>query len=321
MLEFVVDEKGRKIYNVMEFNSPTGKPIRTIMINNDVAFVAKDCLDALDYVYDKTHPNRPIYNFVSPENIINNNKINDPAKSTGALNQEVYIKSGYRNQVNKVLLITRIGFIEHVSKSNMPQAQVFQHWMNNEVYAKLYNGEPYAIDHGKNGGFTEFLRTVDDKIGVPDLRGDNAARIKDLITNYARICRITYPMAFQKFKLIFWNVYKINLEHVLPNKYPYYREIVDHGYYEQAKLILNTMIYEASSANAGPSEIMRSINSLMSELEMEWQNMQNKMEENNIIPRPLPCGFHRFTTEQKQYINNSAKANNITPFEAMKMLY
>ena len=61
------------------------------------------------------------------------------------------------------VLITRIGFIELVSKSNMPQAKIFQHWMNNEVYAKLYNGEPYAIDHGKNGGFTEFLRTVDDK--------------------------------------------------------------------------------------------------------------------------------------------------------------
>ena len=317
MIEFTIDEKGRKIYNVMEFNSPTGKPIRTIMINNDVAFVAKDCLDSLDYKYKDKEPNKPIYSFVSPENIING-KGTPP--SSGGVHNDVYIKVD-PHHAKPAVLITRIGFIELVSKSNMPQAQIFQHWMNNEVYAKLYNGEPYAIDHGKNGGFTEFLRTVDDKIGVPDLRGDNAARIKDLITNYARICRITYPMAFQKFKLIFWNVYKINLEHVLPNKYPYYREIVDYGYYEQAKLILNTMIYEASSANAGPSEIMRSINSLMSELEMEWQNMQNKMEENNLVPHPLPCGFRRFTTDQKQYINNVAKANNMTSFEAMKMLY
>ena len=318
MVEFVVDEKGRKIYNVMEFNSPSGKPIRAIMFNNDVAFVARDCLDALDYKYKEKEPNKPIYTFVSPENIINGK---ETPPNAGGVPDVVYIKIEYHNQLKPVVLITRIGFIELVSKSNMPQAQVFQHWMNNEVYAKLYNGEPYAIDHGKNGGFTEFLRTVDDKIGVPDLRGDNAARIKDLITNYARICRITYPMAFQKFKLIFWNVYKINLEHALPNKYPYYREIVDYGYYEQAKLILNTMIYEASSANAGPSEIMRSINSLMSELEMEWQNMQNKMKENNIVSRPLPCGFRRFTTEQKQYINKVAEANNMTPFEAMKMLY
>ena len=317
MIEFVVDEKGRKIYNVMEFTSPTGKPIRTIMFNNDVAFVARDCLDSLNYQYKDKEPNKQIYSFVSPENIING-KGTPP--SSGGVHNDVYIKVD-PHHVKPTVLITRIGFIELVSKSSMPQAQVFQHWMNNEVYAKLYNGEPYAIDHSKNGGFTEFLRTVDDKIGVPDLRGDNAARIKDLITNYARICRITYPMAFQKFKLIFWNVYKINLENALPNKYPYYREIVDNGYYEQAKLILNTMIYEASSANAGPSEIMRSINSLMSELEMEWQNMQNKMKENNIISQPLPCGFRRFTTEQKQYINNVAKANNMTPFEAMKMLY
>lgn len=317
MIEFTIDEKGRKIYNVMEFNSPTGKPIRTIMINNDVAFVAKDCLDSLDYKYKDKEPNKPIYSFVSPENIING-KGTPP--SSGGVPNDVYIKVD-PHHAKPTVLITRIGFIELVSKSNMPQAKIFQHWMNNEVYAKLYNGEPYAIDHGKNGGFTEFLRTVDDKIGVPDLRGDNAARIKDLITNYARICRITYPMAFQKFKLIFWNVYKINLEHALPNKYPYYREIVDYGYYEQAKLILNTMIYEASSANAGPSEIMRSINSLMSELEMEWQNMQNKMKENNLVPHPLPCGFRRFTTDQKQYINNVAKTNNMTSFEAMKMLY
>ena len=317
MIEFTIDEKGRRIYNVMEFNSPTGKPIRTIMINNDVAFVAKDCLDSLDYKYKDKEPNKPIYSFVSPENIING-KGTPP--SSGGVPNDVYIKVD-PHHAKPAVLITRIGFIELVSKSNMPQAKIFQHWMNNEVYAKLYNGEPYAIDHGKNGGFTEFLRTVDDKIGVPDLRGDNAARVKDLITNYARICRITYPMAFQKFKLIFWNVYKINLEHVLPNKYPYYREIVDYGYYEQAKLILNTMIHEASSANAGPSEIMRSINSLMSELEMEWQNMQNKMEENNLVPHPLPCGFRRFTTDQKQYINNVAKANNMTSFEAMKMLY
>ena len=61
MIEFTVDEKGRRIYNVMEFNSPTGKPIRTIMINNDVAFVAKDCLDSLDYKYKDKEPNKTIY--------------------------------------------------------------------------------------------------------------------------------------------------------------------------------------------------------------------------------------------------------------------
>ena len=64
MIEFTVDEKGRRIYNVMEFNSPTGKPIRTIMINNDVAFVAKDCLDSLDYKYkDKNQINQYIHLF------------------------------------------------------------------------------------------------------------------------------------------------------------------------------------------------------------------------------------------------------------------
>ena len=126
---YVTDEKGRNVYHVYNLATPSGSMIRTIKYDfgtngHGIAFVARDCLDALGYKYDDAKPNRQIYQFVSKENIINGK---DDIK-------KAYIQTRcpiQRFLIKPVVMITFNGFFELVTKSNMPNSAVYRHWINN----------------------------------------------------------------------------------------------------------------------------------------------------------------------------------------------
>lgn len=140
---YITDEKGRNVYYVHKMNMPSSSEIRTVKYDFGasgyvMAFVAKDCLSALGYKDKET--NNPLYEYVSPINIIN-------GKDTEA---NVYIQIDEYN-VEPAVLITLSGFFELVMKSNTTEALIFQHWVNNEVLPALY-GYNVAINIHHNGG-------------------------------------------------------------------------------------------------------------------------------------------------------------------------
>lgn len=144
MTMYVTDEKGRNVYYVYKMKMPSGGVIRTVKYDfgtkgYDIAFIAKDCLSALGYKDKET--NNPIYEYVSPINIID-------GKNTET---NVYIRIDEYN-VEPAMLITLGGFFELVMKSNTPEALIFQNWVNNEVLPALYTGDNMAIDIYHNGG-------------------------------------------------------------------------------------------------------------------------------------------------------------------------
>lgn len=144
MTMYVTDEKGRNVYYVYNLMTPSGSMIRTIKYDfgikgYDIAFVAKDCLSALGYKDKET--NNPIYEYVSPINIID-------GKNTET---NVYIRIDEYN-VEPAMLITLGGFFELVMKSNTPEALIFQNWVNNEVLPTLYAGDNMAINIYHNRG-------------------------------------------------------------------------------------------------------------------------------------------------------------------------
>ena len=78
----------------------------------------------LGYKYQDKYPNRPIYKFVSKENIINGK---DDIK-------KAYIQTRCpikRFLIKPVVMITFNGFFELATKSNMPNSAVYRHWINN----------------------------------------------------------------------------------------------------------------------------------------------------------------------------------------------
>ena len=104
-------------------------------LKKEIADTKKENELKIEELKQENKEDKQIYQFVSKENIING-KGTPP--SSGGVHNDVYIKVD-PHHAKPTVLITRIGFIELVSKSNMPQAQIFQHWMNNEVYAKANN--------------------------------------------------------------------------------------------------------------------------------------------------------------------------------------
>lgn len=165
---YTTDERGRNIYHVTYLMTPTGGMIRTIKYNfgingHGIAFVARDCLNALGYKYNDAEPNKQIYQFVSNENIINGKDANT---------KEVYIRTRcpiQRFQIKPVVMITFNGFFELVIKSNMPNGIIYRHWLNNILSDLLLGINIESINGGqykevksnensrntKNGGMPE----------------------------------------------------------------------------------------------------------------------------------------------------------------------
>ena len=86
-------------------------------------------------------PYRPIYKFVSKENIINGR--NDPPSAADGGSNNVYIKTEYHNQIKPVVLVTLPGFFELVIKSNMPNATIYQYWVINMINDLIYRNSMY----------------------------------------------------------------------------------------------------------------------------------------------------------------------------------
>lgn len=145
---YTTDERGRNIYHVTYLTTPTGDMIRTIKYNfgingHGIAFVARDCLDALGYKYNGAEPNKQIYQFVSNENIINGKDANT---------KEVYIRTRcpiQRFQIKPVVMITFNGFFELVIKSNMPNSTIYRHWLNNILSDLLLGKNIESINGGQ----------------------------------------------------------------------------------------------------------------------------------------------------------------------------
>lgn len=160
---YVTDERGRNVYYVHNLQTPSGGTIRTIRYDfgtkgHGIAFVARDCLDMLGYKYNDAKPNKQIYQFVSKENIIN-------GKDTET--KEVYIRTRchiQRYQIKPVVLITLNGFFELVVKSNMPNAAIFQYWLNNVINDFIYR---YNIYRGLIESDPNYVVTD----GIPRRRG------------------------------------------------------------------------------------------------------------------------------------------------------
>ena len=148
---YVTDKKGRNVYYVYNLMTPSGGVIRTIKYDfgtkgHGIAFVARDCLDALGYKYKDKEPNKQIYQFVSNENIINGKDANT---------KEVYIRTRcpiQRFQIKPVVMITFNGFFELVIKSNMPNSTIYRHWLNNILSDLLLGINIESINGGQCKG-------------------------------------------------------------------------------------------------------------------------------------------------------------------------
>ena len=318
---YVTDEKGRNVYYVYNLTTPSGSVIRTIKYDfgtkgHGIAFVAKDCLDTLGYKYQDKEPNRAIYQFVSKENIIN-------GKDTKT--KEVYIQVD-EHHVKPVVLITLNGFFELVSRSNMPDAIKFQYWVNNEVLPALYRGENMAINIHNNGGIFESIDSVREEAGIPNIRGTQGDQIKEMISNYARLTRRTYPMAFQEFKKAYWNAYHEDISK-LEGSGTAYQKIATNGVYDKAKAVLNVLIGQCSNANIGlenvavVSQLTNVINDLSYNYNIyrDWINSDQHYTITNGIPHRRVV--RRLTKEQMDAINEYASKHGIDPVEAMHVLF
>lgn len=325
---YVTDEKGRNVYYVYNLTTPSGSTIRTIKYDfgtkgHGIAFVARDCLDTLGYKYNNAHPNNAIYKFVSKVNIINGK--NDTPHDACGVSNNVYIKTEYHDQIKPVVLITLNGFFELVSKSNMPDAIKFQYWVNNEVLPALYRGENMAINIHNNGGIFESIDSVHDEFGMPNIRGTQGDQIKEMISNYARLRRSTYPMAFQEFKKAFWNAYHIDISK-LEGSGTAYQKIATNGMYDKAKTVLNVLIGLCSNANMYVSDypaIISQLTDVISDLNYNYNMYKDLIISNPdyviIDGIPRRRGMRKFSREQIYSINDYANKNGIDPVEAMRI--
>lgn len=140
---YVTDEMGRKVYDTHSMKMPSGRIVRAVRYDFDtegykVGFVAKDCLNVFDYK-DK-EPNKAIYKYVSPENIINEDN------TTNA-----YIRVNEKH-VELVKLINLDGFFELIFDSNAPDAILIRQWGYSEVLPKYEEaGIPDRISQSTNG--------------------------------------------------------------------------------------------------------------------------------------------------------------------------
>ena len=296
--------------------------IRTIKYDfgvkgHGIAFVARDCLDTLGYKYKDKEPNKAIYQYVSKENVINGKDVNT---------KEIYIQVD-ENHVKPVVLITLNGFFELVSRSNMPDAIKFQYWVNNEVLPALYRGENMAINIHNNGGIFEAIDSVRNEAGIPNIRGTQGDQIKEMISNYARLTRRTYPMAFQEFKKAYWNAYHEDISK-LEGSGTAYQKIATNGVYEQAKDALNELISQCSNANIGytAEEASQLTNAI---IDLSYKNTVYKDFINSVpnctiidsIPYQCKRVVRRLTKEQIDAINEYASKHGIDPVEAMHVLF
>ena len=322
---YVTDEKGRNVYYVYNLTTPSGSMIRTIKYDfgtkgHGIAFVAKDCLEALGYKYQEKEPNKAIYKFVSKENIIN-------GKDSPDNEAVVYIQVD-EHHVKPVVLITLNGFFELVSKSNMPDAIKFQYWVNNEVLPALYRGDNMAINIHNNGGIFESIDSVHDEFGMPNIRGTQGDQIKEMISNYARLRRTTYPMAFQEFKKAFWNAYHVDISK-LEGSGTAYQKIATNGIYDEAKAVLNVLIGLCSNANnmGYPSEnpaIVSQLTNVINDLNYNYNMYRDLIisDPNYVVTDGIPRrrGMKKFSKEQKELIDDYANKNGIDSVEAMRIL-
>ena len=328
---YVTDEKGRNVYYVYNLTTPSGSVIRTIKYDfgtkgHGIAFVARDCLDTLGYKYKGKEPNKAVYQYVSPSNVINGK---DTPPSLGGVSNNVYIKTEYHNQIKPVVLITLNGFFELVSKSNMPDAVKFQYWVNNEVLPALYRGENMAINIHNNGGIFESIDSVHDEFGMPNIRGTQGDQIKEMISNYARLRRTTYPMAFQEFKKAYWNAYHEDVSK-LEGSGTAYQKIATNGVYDKAKAILNILISQCSNANTGyeseNTAIISQLTNVINDLNYNYNMCRNLIasDPNYVIGAdgiPRKRVMRVFTKEQVDFINGYANKHGIDPVELIHILF
>lgn len=326
---YVTDEKGRNVYYVYNLTTPSGSVIRTIKYDfgdkgHGIAFVARDCLDTLGYKYKAKEPNKAVYTYVSKENVING-KIDTPP-TQGGVSNNVYIKTEYHNQIKPVVLITLNGFFELVSKSNMPDAVKFQYWVNNEVLPALYRGENMAINIHHNGGIFESIDSVHDEFGMPNIRGTQGDQIKEMISNYARLTRRTYPMAFQEFKKAYWNAYHEDISK-LEGSGTAYQKIATNGVYDKAKAVLNVLIGQCSNANIGLENVavVSQLTNVINDLSYNYNIYRDLInsDPNYTITNGIPHRrvVRRLTKEQIDAINEYANKYGTDPVEAMHVLF
>lgn len=318
---YVTDEKGRNVYYVYNLMTPSGSMIRTIKYDfgvkgHGIAFVARDCLDTLGYKYKDKEPNKAIYQYVSKENVINGKDVNT---------KEIYIQVD-ENHVKPVVLITLNGFFELVSRSNMPDAIKFQYWVNNEVLPALYRGENMAINIHNNGGIFEAIDSVRNEAGIPNIRGTQGDQIKEMISNYARLTRRTYPMAFQEFKKAYWNAYHEDISK-LEGSGTAYQKIATNGVYDKAKAVLNVLIGQCSNANTGygNAAIVSQLTNVINDLSYNYNIYRDLInsDPNYVITDGIPRRrvVRMFSNEQIDAINEYANKHGIDPVKAIHALF
>ena len=318
---YVTDEKGRNVYYVYNLTTPSGSVIRTIKYDfgtkgHGIAFVARDCLDTLGYKYKYKEPNKAVYQYVSPENVINGKDVKT---------KEVYIQVD-EHHVKPAVLITLNGFFELISRSNMPDAVKFQYWVNNEVLPALYRGENMAINIHNNGGIFESIDSVREEAGIPNIRGTQGDQIKEMISNYARLTRRTYPMAFQEFKKAYWNAYHEDISK-LEGSGTAYQKIATNGVYDKAKAVLNVLIGQCSNANIGLENVavVSQLTNVINDLSYNYNIYRDLInsDPNYTITNGIPHRrvVRRLTKEQMDAINEYASKHGIDPVEAMHVLF
>jgi hypothetical protein len=210
----------------------------------------------------------------------------------------------------------------------MPDAIKFQYWVNNEVLPALYRGENMAINIHNNGGIFESIDSVHDEFGMPNIRGTQGDQIKEMISNYARLRRTTYPMAFQEFKKAFWNAYHVDISK-LEGSGTAYQKIATNGIYDKAKAVLNVLIGLCSTANmynmyvSDYPAIVSQLTNVINDLNYNYNMYRDLIISNPdyVVTGGIPRkrGMKKFSKEQKERIDDYANKYGIDPIEAMRV--
>ena len=183
-----------------------------------------------------------------------------------------------------------------------------------------------AINIHNNGGIFESIDSVREEAGIPNIRGTQGDQIKEMISNYARLTRRTYPMAFQEFKKAYWNAYHEDISK-LEGSGTAYQKIATNGVYDKAKAVLNVLIGQCSNANIGLENVavVSQLTNVINDLSYNYNIYRDLInsDPNYTITNGIPHRrvVRRLTKEQMDAINEYASKHGIDPVEAMHVLF
>ena len=143
--------------------------------------------------------------------------------------------------------------------------------------------------------------------------------LKELVSNYANLCRIDYSTAFQEFKEEFKNEYEVDISK-LEGSGTEYQKIVSNGLFDKARGVMIALIWNKSN-NPTVTQLADIIGHL--EFYTETYKELVNSDPNYIIKDDIPYKrvMRRLTKEQMDAVNEYANKHGVNPVEAMHVLF